>query len=185
MSAVCININEVLVHKILQCWTCLPFIFNHGTSHTGILDLFRFRHCYNSFGNILTQSQRGLNTRWPTIVFCLGPTKPRPSYDYASPHRQYSVSLAIYGPMIYTGPYVMLLMQTSPLQGQVGGGWALEIETFFGPCEMASSREAIAIWGPKKSSQGIARPQSQFPYPCTCEIFIYSQDRSTYFPAAE
>ncbi len=30
-------------------------------------------------------------------------------------------------------------------------------------------------------SLGIARPQSQFPYSCVCERFIYSQDRSTYF----
>ncbi len=36
--------------------------------------------------------------------------------------------LAIYGPLIYTVPYV------------VGGGWALEIETFFGPWEMLSSQ---------------------------------------------
>ncbi len=32
---------------------------------------------------------------------------------------------------------------------------------------------------------GIARPQSQFPHSSVCELFIYSQDRSTYFPAAE
>ena len=32
---------------------------------------------------------------------------------------------------------------------------------------------------------GIARPQSRFPHPWVCERFIYSQDRSTYFPAAE
>jgi hypothetical protein len=32
---------------------------------------------------------------------------------------------------------------------------------------------------------GIARPQSQFPHSCVCEWFIYSQDQSTYFPAAE
>ncbi len=31
----------------------------------------------------------------------------------------------------------------------------------------------------------IARSQSQLPYSCVCELFIYSQDRSTYFPAAE
>ena len=31
---------------------------------------------------------------------------------------------------------------------------------------------------------GIAWPQSQFPHSCVCERFIYSQDRSTYFPAA-
>jgi hypothetical protein len=41
--------------------------------------------------------------------------------------------LAIYGPMIYTAPYVMLFMRANPLQGQVGGGRALEIETFLGP----------------------------------------------------
>ncbi len=35
--------------------------------------------------------------------------------------------------MINTAPYVMLLMRANPLRGQVGGGWALEIETFFGP----------------------------------------------------
>jgi hypothetical protein len=34
-------------------------------------------------------------------------------------------------------------------------------------------------------SKGIARTQSQFPHLCVCEPFIYSQDRSTYFPAAE
>ncbi len=29
---------------------------------------------------------------------------------------------------------------------------------------------------------GIARPQPQFLHSCVCERFIYSQDRSTYFP---
>ncbi len=33
--------------------------------------------------------------------------------------------------------------------------------------------------------KGIARQQSQFPHSCVCERFTYSQDRSTYFPAAE
>jgi hypothetical protein len=32
---------------------------------------------------------------------------------------------------------------------------------------------------------GIARPQSQFRHSCVSEQFIYSQYRSTYFPAAE
>ncbi len=32
---------------------------------------------------------------------------------------------------------------------------------------------------------GIARPQSQFLHSCICQRFIYSQDLSTYFPAAE
>ncbi len=35
--------------------------------------------------------------------------------------------------MIYTAPYVILLMRANLLQGQVGGGWALEMESFLGP----------------------------------------------------
>ncbi len=38
----------------------------------------------------------------------------------------------------------MFLMRADPLRGEVGGGWALEIETFLGP-EMATS-EASTIW---------------------------------------
>ncbi len=34
--------------------------------------------------------------------------------------------------MIYMALYVMLLMQANLLREQVGGGWALEIETFLG-----------------------------------------------------
>jgi hypothetical protein len=49
--------------------------------------------------------------------------------------------------MIYTAPYVPYLMRADPLRGQVGGGWALEIKTFWGP-EMAMS-EASAIWEQK------------------------------------
>jgi hypothetical protein len=43
------------------------------------------------------------------------------------------VIIAVYGPMIYTSLYVMLLIKATPLRGQVGEGWALEIETFLGP----------------------------------------------------
>jgi hypothetical protein len=42
-------------------------------------------------------------------------------------------------PMIYTAPCVKFLMRADTLRGQVGGGWALEME-FFGAFEIASSR---------------------------------------------
>ena len=42
-------------------------------------------------------------------------------------------NIAIYGLMLYTAPCVMLLMRANPLRRQVGGGWALEIETFCRP----------------------------------------------------
>jgi hypothetical protein len=46
----------------------------------------------------------------------------------------------VYAPMIYKAPCVMFLMRADTLRGQVGVGSALEIEIFFGPFEMASSR---------------------------------------------
>jgi hypothetical protein len=36
----------------------------------------------------------------------------------------------IYAPMIYTALYIMFWMRADLLQGQEGGGWDLEIETF-------------------------------------------------------
>ncbi len=36
---------------------------------------------------------------------------------------------------MYTAPYVMFLMHADPLRGQVGGGWALKIETFLSPAK--------------------------------------------------
>jgi hypothetical protein len=39
---------------------------------------------------------------------------------------------AIYDPMIYKSPCLMVLVWADPLRGQVGGGWTLEIETFLG-----------------------------------------------------
>jgi hypothetical protein len=35
--------------------------------------------------------------------------------------------------MIYTAPCVRFLMWADTLRGQVGGGWALEMESFLGP----------------------------------------------------
>ncbi len=45
-----------------------------------------------------------------------------------------SVHKPTYASMIYTAPGIMFWMRASyPLLGQVGGGWALEIENFLGP----------------------------------------------------
>jgi hypothetical protein len=64
-------------------------------------------------------------------------------------------SVVIYEPMIYTAPYVMLLMQANPIQ--VGGGLGPGNRDFFGPCEMALNRQPSAIGGPKKSRQPYAK----------------------------
>jgi hypothetical protein len=39
------------------------------------------------------------------------------------------LAITVYGHMIYTAPYAMLLMRAAPFRWQVGGGWALEIES--------------------------------------------------------
>ncbi len=41
--------------------------------------------------------------------------------------------IAIYAPMIYTALCIMFWMRAYPVRGQVGGGWALNIESFLGP----------------------------------------------------
>jgi hypothetical protein len=35
--------------------------------------------------------------------------------------------------MIYTAPCILFWMRAYPLLGEVGGGWALEFESFLGP----------------------------------------------------
>jgi hypothetical protein len=50
-----------------------------------------------------------------------------------------------YAPMIYTAPCVMLFMRADPLQGQVGRGWALEIECHFGPKKVKQAHSCHRI----------------------------------------
>ncbi len=61
--------------------------------------------------------------------------------------------LAIYGPMIYTAPYVMVLKQADPLREQVGSGWALEIKTFLGPVELHQSVRRVPFRAQKSRDQ--------------------------------
>ncbi len=45
-------------------------------------------------------------------------------------------------------------MRANPLPEQVGGGLGPGNRDVFGPCEIASSRQASAIWGPKRHCHG-------------------------------
>ncbi len=57
--------------------------------------------------------------------------------------------LAIYSPMIYKVPCVMFLMRADPLRGQVGGGWALEIECFLGPVKWHRADRRVPVGAQK------------------------------------
>jgi hypothetical protein len=67
--------------------------------------------------------------------------------------------IAIYGPMIYTAPYILLLMRVNPLRRQVGGGFSPGNQDFFGPREMAGDCHLV----PKKVD--IYREQTPYHLP--------------------
>ncbi len=48
-------------------------------------------------------------------------------------YSSFDVKLNIYAPMICIALYMMFWMRAYPLQGQVGGGWALEFKSFLDP----------------------------------------------------
>ncbi len=52
--------------------------------------------------------------------------------------------------MVYVPVYVMFLMRANPLRGQVGEGWALEIETFLGPVKFHRAVRRVSF-GAQKS----------------------------------
>jgi hypothetical protein len=53
--------------------------------------------------------------------------------------------------MIYTAPCVMFLMRADTLRGQVGGGWALEMESFLGPEKWHRADRRVPFGAPRFS----------------------------------
>jgi hypothetical protein len=58
-------------------------------------------------------------------------------------------TLAIYALMIYTALCVMFLMRADTLRGQVGWGWALEIESFFSPVKWHRANRRVPFGAQK------------------------------------
>ncbi len=59
--------------------------------------------------------------------------------------------------MIYTAPYVLLLMRANPLRGQVGGDWALEIKTFLGPVKWYRAARRVQLGTQKSRGDNMGR----------------------------
>jgi hypothetical protein len=59
----------------------------------------------------------------------------------------------IYAPMIYTALCIMFLMRADTLRGDVGGGWALEMQSFLGPVKWHQDERRVP-YGPKKFKTG-------------------------------
>jgi hypothetical protein len=66
------------------------------------------------------------------MKFLYAPAPPPPTLWAPKPPSWSLVHKTIYAPMIYTALFIMFWMCAYPLLGQVGGGWALEILSFFG-----------------------------------------------------
>jgi hypothetical protein len=58
--------------------------------------------------------------------------------------------IAIYGPMIYPAPYVMLLMQADTLRGQVGGVLGPGNQDFLGPVKRHRAIRQVPFGAPKR-----------------------------------
>ncbi len=71
------------------------------------------------------------------VFICLRPRTPYPPLPLNN-------VLAIYGPLIYMALYIMFLILTDPLRGQLGVGRTFGNRDYLGP-EMATT-EAITIW---------------------------------------
>jgi hypothetical protein len=56
-------------------------------------------------------------------------------------------------PMIYTAPCIMFWMRAYPLQGGVGGGWALEFESFLGPVKWHRADRQVPFVGAQKTRE--------------------------------
>ncbi len=67
-----------------------------------------------------------------------------------------------YAPMIYTAPYIMFWMRAYPLQGEVGGGWGLELDSFLGPVKRHREYRRVPF-GPEKLENFRAQPPPTSP----------------------
>jgi hypothetical protein len=79
-----------------------------------------------------------LNGLSRVIRFFYAPAPPPSTVWALKPPSWSLVHKTTYAPMIYTALCVMFWMRAYPLQvGQVGRGWALDIESFLGPVKFA------------------------------------------------
>jgi len=65
--------------------------------------------------------------------FLYAPAPQPPSVWALKPPSWALVHKTTYAPMIYTALCIMFWMRAYPLQGQVGGDWALDFNSFLGP----------------------------------------------------
>jgi hypothetical protein len=55
------------------------------------------------------------------------------------------ICINIYAPLICTAHCKMFWMHAYPLRGEVGGGWALEFESFLGPVKFGAQPQPFPL----------------------------------------
>jgi hypothetical protein len=94
--------------------------------------------------------------------FLYVPAPPTPSVWALKPPLWALVHKTTYAPMIYTAVCIMFSMRAYPLLGQVGGGCALEFESFLGPVKWhrAGRRVPFAKNGASAKKMGLYKSKS-------------------------
>ncbi len=165
--------SENLVKKIVQiywvCCTGLAWVLLYWCCVCGSIRWYHRpsgRHSHRDPCRYITHMRRG----------CLfSPCFQCPTYFFLSLFSRILTNLpwkvlAINAPMIYTALCVLFFMRADPLWGQVGGGWALEIESFLGPVKWHRDDRQYHL-GPKKVE--ISRTHSPQSFPSS---FLYAGD---------
>jgi hypothetical protein len=69
--------------------------------------------------------------------------------------------------MIYTARCIMFSMRAYPFRGEVGGGWALEFESFLGPVKWQRADRQVPF-GAQKTREVQGPTPSHFPKQWMC-----------------
>ncbi len=108
-----------------------------------------------------------------------GQVLPRETIRLLCVRVQYNYS--IYAPMIYTALFIMFWMRAYPLQGQVGGGWALKFNIFFGPVKWHGTDKRVPFGAQKTLITLVTSCIFALPSPLLYVFFPFALSKKIYY----
>ncbi len=107
-----------------------------------------------------------------------GQVLPRETIRLLCVRVQYNYS--IYAPMIYTALFIMFWMRAYPLQGQVGGGWALKFKIFLGPVKWHRTHKRVPFGAQKTPTALVTSCIFALPSPLLYVFFPFALSKNNY-----
>jgi hypothetical protein len=83
--------------------------------------------------------------------------------------------------MIYTATCIMFWMRANPLRWEVGGGWALEFESFLGPVKLHRADRRVPFGAQETQLNPFQDDQNAFPLEQNCIFLVYYLSRIQIF----